>query len=105
MRVLLVEDEKELADALRAALSNHRMIADHARDLAEAALILRDAVYDVIVLDRKLPDGDGLSLIPKIRLQGSMVGPTITSANPLPLRSCWRDCGRWRGGRSLCSPT
>ena len=51
MRVLLVEDEKELAGALRAALSHHRMVADHARDLTEAALILNDAVYDVVVLD------------------------------------------------------
>lgn len=80
MRVLLVEDEKELADALRAALSNHRMIADHARDLAEAALILRDAVYDVVVLDRKLPDGDGLSLIPKIRARGNNVPVLVLTA-------------------------
>ncbi len=80
MRVLLVEDEKELAGALRTALSNHRMIADHARDLAEAALILNDAVYDVIVLDRKLPDGDGLSLIPVIRARGNTVPVLMLTA-------------------------
>lgn len=80
MRVLLVEDEKELAGALRTALSNHRMIADHARDLTEAALILNDAVYDVVVLDRKLPDGDGLSLIPVIRARGNTVPVLMLTA-------------------------
>ncbi|WP_043611519.1 response regulator transcription factor [Ensifer sp. ZNC0028] len=80
MRVLLVEDEKELAGALKAALSHHRMIADHARDLAEAALILNDAVYDVVVLDRKLPDGDGLSLIPVIRARGNTVPVLMLTA-------------------------
>ena len=80
MRVLLVEDEKELAGALMAALSHHRMIADHARDLAEAALILNDAVYDVVVLDRKLPDGDGLSLIPVIRARGNTVPVLMLTA-------------------------
>lgn len=71
MRVLLVEDERELAVALKVALSHHRMVVDHARDLCEAEFILTDAVYDVIVLDRKLPDGDGLSLIPTIRARGN----------------------------------
>ena len=80
MRVLLVEDEKELAGALRAALSHHRMVADHARDLTEAALILNDAVYDVVVLDRKLPDGDGLSLIPVIRSRGNNVPVLVLTA-------------------------
>ncbi|SDM32500.1 response regulator transcription factor [Ensifer sp. YR511] len=80
MRVLLVEDEKEFAGALKAALSHHRMIADHARDLAEAALILNDAVYDVVVLDRKLPDGDGLSLIPVIRARGNTVPVLMLTA-------------------------
>lgn len=80
MRVLLVEDEKELAGALKAALSHHRMIADHPRDLAEAALILNDAVYDVVVLDRKLPDGDGLSLIPVIRARGNTVPVLMLTA-------------------------
>ncbi len=46
------------------------MVVDHARDLAEATLVLSDAVYDVVVLDRRLPDGDGLSLIPAIQIAG-----------------------------------
>ncbi|MGF6174535.1 hypothetical protein [Ensifer sp. 4252] len=47
MRVLLVEDEGELAGALRTALSHHGMVVDHGRGLSEAAFIWRDAVYDV----------------------------------------------------------
>lgn len=80
MRVLLVEDEAELAGALKTALSQHRMVVDHARDLAEATLVLSDAVYDVVVLDRRLPDGDGLSLIPAIRLRGNSVPVIVLTA-------------------------
>ena len=80
MRVLLVEDEAELAGALKTALSQHRMVVDHARDLAEATLVLSDAVYDVVVLDRRLPDGDGLSLIPAIRLRGNSVPVLVLTA-------------------------
>jgi DNA-binding response OmpR family regulator len=73
MRVLLVEDEPEMVSALRAALTRHDMIVDHAPNLAEAESIAATATYDVVVLDRQLPDGDGLSLIPKLRARGNIV--------------------------------
>ncbi|WP_315700953.1 MULTISPECIES: response regulator transcription factor [unclassified Bradyrhizobium] len=73
MRVLLVEDEPEMVSALRAALMRHDMIVDHAPSLFEAEEIAAACSYDVLVLDRQLPDGDGLTLIPKLRAQGNVV--------------------------------
>lgn len=73
MRVLLVEDEPELASALRAVLARHDMVVDHAVDLVEAEQIASACAHDVLVLDRQLPDGDGLTLIPKLRARGNRV--------------------------------
>ncbi|WP_370677223.1 response regulator transcription factor [Pleomorphomonas sp. PLEO] len=73
MRVLLVEDEPEMASALRAALTRHDMIVDHAPNLFEAEAIAALGGYDALVLDRQLPDGDGLTLIPKLRARGNLV--------------------------------
>jgi DNA-binding response OmpR family regulator len=63
MRILLVEDEPELAQTLRAALQQQGMLADIAPNLMQAREALRLQVHDLIVLDRQLPDGDGASLI------------------------------------------
>lgn len=67
MRVLLIEDELQLAETLRGALERESFIVDHADRLTvarEAALL---APYDLVLLDRTLPDGDGLSLVPALR--------------------------------------
>lgn len=80
MRVLLVEDHLEMVAALRAALTRHDMIVDHALNLSEAEVIAADGNYDVVVLDRQLSDGDGLSLIPKLRASGNVVPVLVLTA-------------------------
>jgi two-component system OmpR family response regulator len=67
MRILLVEDEIDMATALTAALSRHDIVVDHAPSLEIAEEACRSDVHDAVLLDRKLPDGDGLSLIPFLR--------------------------------------
>ena len=67
MRILLIEDERELADALAAALGKHGIVTDHTVRLADAAELTRQNIYDAILLDRRLPDGDGLTFIPQLR--------------------------------------
>ncbi|WP_421914716.1 response regulator transcription factor [Mesorhizobium sp.] len=67
MRILLVEDEPEMVSALRAALKRHDMVVDHAGSLLEARDFITVDAYDAILLDRQLPDGDGLSLVSKLR--------------------------------------
>ncbi|PDT72970.1 response regulator transcription factor [Bradyrhizobium sp. C9] len=80
MRVLLVEDQPDMVAALRAALARHDMLVDHAPDLLEAEAIATAGSYDAIVLDRQLPDGDGLSLIPKLRASGNTVPVLVLTA-------------------------
>jgi DNA-binding response OmpR family regulator len=67
MRILLVEDELDMAAALTAALGRQDIVVDHAHNLEIAAEAARIGVHDAVLLDRKLPDGDGLSIIPVIR--------------------------------------
>ncbi|MCC8962722.1 response regulator transcription factor [Bradyrhizobium sp. Pear76] len=80
MRVLLVEDQPDMVAALRAALARHDMLVDHAPDLLEAEAIAAAGNYDAIVLDRQLPDGDGLTLIPKLRASGNAVPVLVLTA-------------------------
>lgn len=58
-----------MAAALITALRRRDIIIDHVRTLADAELMARVGTYDVLVLDRRLPDGEGLDLIPVLRAQ------------------------------------
>jgi DNA-binding response OmpR family regulator len=80
MRVLLVEDQLEMVSALRAALTRHDMVVDHAPNLFEAEAIAAEGIHDAVLLDRQLPDGDGLSLIPKLRARGNVVPVLVLTA-------------------------
>lgn len=80
MRILLIEDEPELAAALCAALKRHGMLVDHAPNLATAEAAASADVHDAIVLDRRLPDGDGLALIPKLRSRGLRMPVLVLTA-------------------------
>lgn len=80
MRVLLVEDETDMAAALTATLSRHDIVVDHARTMEIAREACRSGVHDAVLLDRKLPDGDGLSLIPFLRQQQAGLPVIVLSA-------------------------
>ena len=80
MRILLVEDEMDMAAALTAALSRHDIVVDHARTLEIAEEACRSGVHDAVLLDRKLPDGDGLSLIPLLRREQAGLPIIVLSA-------------------------
>ncbi len=64
---LIVEDEAELAASLARVLLRVGLPKDVARTCAEAAAYVREVGYDLVVLDRRLPDGDGLDLIARLR--------------------------------------
>lgn len=70
-RILLVEDDPELARQIVRGLERDRWTVDHVACLADAfeATILKS--YRAILLDRRLPDGDGLSLISAARSRPS----------------------------------
>jgi DNA-binding response OmpR family regulator len=80
MRILLVEDEPALADTLRGALEREQFVVDHADGLALAAEAARCGMHDLVLLDRTLPDGDGLTLIPTLRSINPGVPVIVLSA-------------------------
>ncbi len=67
MRILLVEDEVAMATALMAVLKQYDMVVDRTASLAEAIEAVNSGVHDAILLDRQLPDGEGLDLIAALR--------------------------------------
>ncbi|MEG3175570.1 response regulator [Sphingomonas sp. RB3P16] len=70
MRILLVEDEAAVAEALIGALSRRGLAVDRARDAAEADAYLAAIDYAAILLDLGLPDGDGMDLLVGMRARG-----------------------------------
>jgi DNA-binding response OmpR family regulator len=70
MRVLLIEDHKALARALKQGLEEEAFAVDLAEDGEEGDCKARTADYDVIILAQRLPDGDGLSLLRRWRHEG-----------------------------------
>jgi len=80
MRLLLVEDEKEMAAMIAAALARQDMVVDHVGSLSLAREAILGSSYDAVLLDRQLPDGDGLDLIPLIRSRGVGVPVIVLSA-------------------------
>ena len=67
MRVLLVEDEPHLARLIRRNVTASGFLVDQVGSLADATEAAKLAPYALVLLDRRLPDGDGLSAIPALR--------------------------------------
>jgi two-component system copper resistance phosphate regulon response regulator CusR len=67
MRILVVEDEKRIADFLSRGLESGGYAVDVANTGGSAADMVHAAEYDLIILDLGLPDMDGLEVLKKIR--------------------------------------
>lgn len=80
MRILLIEDDRALARALVDCLIAAGMAVDHAVDLEEADLLLSTNTYAALVLDRGLPDGDGLNLLQRLRQSGHGIAVLVLTA-------------------------
>ena len=80
MRILLIEDELRLADALRAALQRERFVVDHVSGLDAARDAIAIAHFDLVLLDRTLPDGEGLSVLPALRASNPGIHVIVLSA-------------------------
>jgi two-component system copper resistance phosphate regulon response regulator CusR len=75
MRILVVEDEKRIADFLCRGLQGAGYAVDATLTGAEALEHLQSADYDMVVLDLGLPDMDGLKVLGKIR--NRTLGPPV----------------------------
>ena len=70
MRVLVVEDDLRMANALRRALRYEGLLVEVATDGEQALSLAGAADYDVVVLDVMLPGADGFEICRRLRAQG-----------------------------------
>ncbi|HMD69829.1 MAG TPA: response regulator transcription factor [Bryobacteraceae bacterium] len=75
MRILVVEDEKRIADFLCRGLQGAGYAVDAAPTGAAALDLIHTANYDLVILDLMLPDMDGLQVLEKIRTRKA--GPPV----------------------------
>ncbi|MFV2175600.1 response regulator transcription factor [Actinomadura sp. LOL_016] len=96
MRVLVVEDEEDLVEALRYGLVRADYAVDVAYDVNEASQKLYAASYDLMILDLNLPDGDGFELCRAVRA-GELDGESGPDLRILMLTARDRLADRVRG--------
>lgn len=70
MRLLLVEDDRDLSEFVREGLVREGFVVDAARNGQEALDQALEQAYDVILLDVMMPEVDGLAVLKKLRLKG-----------------------------------
>jgi two-component system copper resistance phosphate regulon response regulator CusR len=71
VRLLIVEDDPELAGILAQGFGEHRLVAVVAGTCAHAMERMALGTYDVVVLDVVLPDGNGFELCARLRARGT----------------------------------
>ena len=78
--VLLIEDDKETANEIRAELGDHGYAVDWAADGIEGLDKARSGEAEVIVVDRLLPGMDGLTIVEALRTEGRRTPVLVLSA-------------------------
>jgi two-component system response regulator QseB len=79
MRLLLVEDDPMIGEALARGLRGDGFALDWAHDALEADTALRTQSYDLALFDLGLPRGDGLSLLRTLRARGDAMPVLIVT--------------------------
>ena len=94
MRILLVEDDPMIGEAVLEALHAEQYGADWLRDGESADTALRTQVYDAVLLDLGLPRRDGLDLLKRLRARKSIVPVlVITARDAIDQRVAGLDAG------------
>lgn len=80
MRVLFVEDEKKVTDALKELCKLQNIECDIANDGEEGLIFAKSSIYDVIVLDIMLPFKSGLEILEEIRAEENNTSVLLLTA-------------------------
>lgn len=80
MKILIVEDDKDLREITTASLEKERYVVSQAPDYRTALRKIEDYDYDCILLDIMLPDGNGLDLLQELHDLGKTPSVIILSA-------------------------
>jgi DNA-binding response OmpR family regulator len=80
MRLLIVEDNEELAELLAKGLRTAGYEADILSSIEEARSVLETTFYAALILDLGLPDGDGLELLRELRHRNNPIPVLVLTA-------------------------
>lgn len=80
MKILIIEDETELAKSISEYLSGENYLCEFASTFQEAMSKINAFQYDCILLDIMLPDGNGLTILEELKNQNKQDGVIIISA-------------------------
>ena len=80
MKILLVEDDLDLGNGIRVALLDQGMEVVWVRRIEDASQALESGTCDLVLLDLGLPDGDGLTLLARLRRERQSTPVLILSA-------------------------
>ncbi len=80
MKVLVIEDDKDVAAYLVKGLKESDYNVDHAADGKEGFFLAMSESYDIMIVDRMLPGMDGLSIVKGVRASGNQTPVLILSA-------------------------
>lgn len=80
MRILVVEDDRSLCEAIAYWLRARQYAVDECHDGAEADYYRREGSFDCILLDRMLPETDGISVLKKMRAEGDTTPVILITA-------------------------
>lgn len=80
MRVLIVEDDRDIAKNIAKMLREAGHVVDCAHDGEDGLGIAREGAFDVMVVDRMMPRRDGLSMVSALRSDGDKTPVLVLSA-------------------------
>ena len=80
MRVLLVEDDRMIGEAIESALQDAAYAVDWTHDGLSALVAIENQSYDIMLLDLGLPKKDGLQVLSSLRSKGNLIPVLIISA-------------------------
>jgi DNA-binding NtrC family response regulator len=83
-RVLVVDDEPTLRLGFSYALSSRDTLVETASTGRQALEKIRENTYDIVILDLRMPDIDGLGVLETLRLAGNLVPIVLCSAALTP---------------------
>lgn len=83
-RVLLVEDDQRMAQLIQDSLRHSAIPVSWSTTLSRAYEFVNQQVYDLVIVDRKLPDGDGLELVHYLHQAHAQTRICIVSSSGLP---------------------
>lgn len=81
LKILLVEDDQILSEALTEVLTENRYVVDRASDGQIGLELATNADYDLILLDVEMPQLDGISLCRQLRARGYQKPILLLTAN------------------------